>query len=82
MLIDFTYYFHVHNHIYRARFGVRASRSCVVSYLVVFEHHVRCLTHKLTQHVCSCFVCNGTLHVAWLTLVFDADEACFYTSTC
>ena len=41
---------------YRARFGVRARRSCVVSYLVVFERHVRYLSHKLAQHVCSCFV--------------------------
>jgi len=63
-------------------FSVRTRRSCVVSFLVVFERHVRCLTQTCAACVFLFCVFNGTLHAAWFTVVVDADEACFYSSTC
>ena len=43
----------------RARYGVRARRSCVGQFLVVFERHIRQLTLRLAQHVCRRFVLSA-----------------------
>jgi len=53
-----------------ACFGVRARRSCVRQFLVVFERHVRQLTLRLAQHVCRRFVLSAERCMLWYCLRF------------